>query len=227
MTFLPCQSVFIAGTSTGVGKTWVTGLLGRVWLEQGHRVVTQKWVQTGHPESDCKTHQDVMHYSFPPQLEKDRCPYRFDFPGSPHLASKLENTVIQKENIVNSFFRLSKQYDAVIVEGSGGVLVPYSDQRFLIDIADELQLPLFLVATNSLGSINHTLLTLEALEYRHHTVKGIVFTQTEPCLDPHIIEDTPEIVGRFSRVPILGTLDYSLDSEWLYTRFKTMLLSAS
>src|SRR4030042_66893 len=139
------QAIFVVGTDTGVGKTVVTGLLGRYLLERGYNAITQKWIQTGSegfPE-DIDTHlrlmqkerQDVACYL------SHMAPFVFKFPASPHLAARLENKQIRTNRIIRSFKLLTKEFDFVVVEGIGGALVPFNKRRLVIDIEKDLDLP--------------------------------------------------------------------------------------
>lgn len=206
--------MFITGTGTGVGKTLVTGLLAKLFLSQGQRVITQKWVQTGavFPE-DITTHDRLMNRQGP--VDVARCPYIFPTPASPHLAAALADCSIQKEVILDYFYALKKQYDTVLVEGAGGVLVPYSQEAYLIDIAAQLHLPIVLVASTALGSINQTLLSIEAIRSRKLNLMGVFFTASSPDILPEIQQDTPQIIRKLSGEKILGILPYSDTPEIL------------
>ena len=206
------KAVFVTGTDTGVGKSVVTGILARSFVEEGIKVITQKWVQTGcngFPQ-DIATHmrfagirkEDVIEY-----LDYI-APYIFGFPSSPHLAAKLENRKISSEKIIRSFHFLKDRFDFVIVEGSGGILVPYGESRFIIDIVKRLNLPVIIVVNNILGCINHTLLTIDVARNRGLHILGIVFNMTQRT-NAVITADNKEIIRRISKVRVLGEIPYS------------------
>ena len=218
------KSVFVTGTDTGVGKTVVAGLLARYLREQGCRAITQKWVQTGTRDCprDIPVHLELMgvERGAIERYERDVNPYAFELAGSPHLAAACEGARIDARKIVSSFRRLEEEFDAVIVEGAGGVLVPLSRRKLLVDVVERLGLPVVVVAANKLGAINHTLLTVEALRARNVGVLGIVFNTLDRQQDEVVVQDNPDIVKAFARVPILGQLPWSKDAERLYRRFK-------
>jgi len=220
------KAVFVTGTDTGVGKTLVVGLLARYLREQGHRTITQKWVQTGLCEdpSDVATHLALMGVGSEAIRghEDDVNPYTFDFPASPHLAAAREGVRIDPANIIASFEKLSQTFDAVLVEGAGGIMVPLNEETLLIDVVETLKLPVLIVAGNKLGAINHTLLTVDALQKRDIDVPGIVFNTLDPRADEAILRDNPGIVQTFARLPILGSLPWTEDSEALYGQFRAM-----
>jgi len=218
------KSVFVTGTDTGVGKTIVAGLLARYLREQGYRAITQKWVQTGTRDYPCDipVHLELMgvERGTAGQHEQDMNPYAFELAGSPHLAASCEGARIDVRKIVASFRRLEEAFDAVIVEGAGGVLVPLSRRKLLVDVVERLGLPVVVVAANKLGAINHTLLTVEALRVRDIKVLGIVFNTLDEKEDETVLQDNPEIVKAFARVPILGQLAWSKDTEQLQRDFR-------
>jgi len=199
------RAVFITGTDTGVGKTTVTGLLGRFLLDNGHRAITQKWIQTG---SD----------KFPEDIARQ--PYTFKFPASPHLAARLERKTISKARIKKSFLFLKGRFDFVIVEGIGGALVPFNKKGLVIDIAKELDIPVLLVVANRLGCINHTLLTIEAIKRRGMKIVGIVFNNNQSGERENIIsKDNPRIIKALTGEKILGVLPYCKNETVLYRSF--------
>ncbi|MEE9500322.1 MAG: dethiobiotin synthase [Candidatus Omnitrophota bacterium] len=221
------SAVFITGTDTGVGKTIVAGLLGRFLLNNGHRAITQKWIQTGsdkfpediarHLELMKKKKRDISDYL--PYMS----PYTFKFPASGHLAARLEKKRVNKDRIKRSFLFLKDRFDFVIVEGMGGALVPFNRRGLVIDIAKELNIPVLLVVANKLGCINHSLLTIEAIKRRGMKIVGIVFNNNQFGRKEDIIsKDNPRIIKKLTGEKILGILPFSRDKELLYKRFIPM-----
>lgn len=207
-------ALFVAGTDTGVGKTVVTGLLGRTLRQAGCRVTTQKWVQTGE-DLDIATHRRLIEEQG--TIDPRRQPCRFTLPASPHLAAAAEKRRIDPARIESSLRALEKQFDLVLVEGAGGLLVPYSRRLLQIDLVAQFELPVLLVAANRLGAINQTLLSLEALAARKLRVVGVVFNQTDIEENAAITADNPKSVAGFSSASVLGILpcgklDHVVDS---------------
>ncbi len=175
--------IFIAGTDTGVGKTVITKLLAKHVSDSGLRVAVQKWVETG--------------------VTKSPAVFKFKLPASPHLASRAEGKKINIARIISELKKASKASDIVIVEGTGGLMVPITEKKLLIDIVKDLDIPVLLVAANRLGSINHTLLSLEALKKRKMRIAGIVFNTVSRRANSLILKDNPKIVKKFSKeIPI-------------------------
>ncbi|HAV43142.1 TPA: dethiobiotin synthase [bacterium] len=214
------EALFITGTDTDIGKTLVTGLLGW-WLDQrGLRVITQKWVETGNG-GDIDLHLQIMKR---PKEEFERyidlmLPYSFSLPSSPHLAAEVEGRTIDPERIKEKFESLSQEFEYLLVEGAGGLLVPINRESFLIDVAQEVGLSILVVAGNRLGAINHTLLTLEVLKQRGMKVVGVVFNTYSKDQNRLITKDNPRVIERFYQDTVLGVLEFG-EIEDLYEEFK-------
>ena len=174
--------IFVAGTDTGVGKTVVMELLARRLSSRGYKVATQKWVETG--------------------VAKSQAVCSFKLAASPHLAARREGKKVNIKKIKESLRKLSNDHDFVLVEGTGGLLVPLDEKSLFIDIVNELKLPVLLVSANRLGTINHTLLSMEALKKRKMKVLGVVFNNISRKENKLILKDNPKIVKRFRKVPV-------------------------
>ena len=175
--------IFIAGTDTGVGKTFITKRLAKFLAAEGYRVAVQKWVETG--------------------VKKSKAVYSFKLAASPHLAAKSEGKAIKITKIKTALKDLSEKADIVIVEGTGGLMVPLTEKTFLIDLVKELKIPVLLVAANRIGAINHTLLTIEALRIRKIKVLGVIFNSVSPKENRLVADDNPKIVKKFiGKIPV-------------------------
>ena len=219
------KSVFITGTDTEVGKTVVTGLLAKFLADKGISVITQKWIQTGSESfpADIETHLKLMGKD-KASIEKYLtliCPYIFKLPASPHLAAALENKKIDPCKIKKAFTELKNKFDTVIVEGIGGALVPFSEKELLIDIAMDLDIPIIIVVKNKLGAINHTLLTIEALQNRNMKILGVIFNSAENE-NEQIAADNPKIINALTQVKVLGTLPWSKNESLLHRAFENI-----
>jgi dethiobiotin synthetase len=209
------KGIFIAGTDTDVGKTLVTGLFAKFLSARGIRTVTQKWVQTGTScgKSDVSCHLDIMGAP-PEEVEKYfeyMTPYSFRFPSSPHLASKIEKIAIDPGRIKTALLRLSEDFDMVLAEGSGGLMVPINENVLMVDIVRDLSLPVILVVENRLGAINQAVLSAEALKNRDIPVIGMIFNRLSRTEEETILEDNKEIITAISGVRSLGEIPYIRD----------------
>jgi len=174
----PHRTIAVGGIDTDVGKSYVTGLLARHLLQRGGTVTTLKLVQTGCRETadDIRLHRQLMGQ---PLTDFDRdgvtCPYVFPFPASPRLAARMAGTAIEQATLDRAMATLQGRYDWVLVEGAGGLLVPLNEDLLLLDYFAAHRLPLILVTSPRLGSINHTRLSLEAIKARAIPLVGLVY----------------------------------------------------
>jgi len=216
------EGLFITGTDTVIGKTIVCGLLARFLSEQGKAVVTQKWIQTGCDGflEDIESHWAIMGIDGTSLASHKEaiCPYCFKLPASAHLAAEQEGAIIDPEHIKDCYHRLEGAFESVLVEGLGGVLVPYSRTALVVDIVAELGLEVCVVAQNKLGAINHTLLTIEALKRRDLKIVGVIYNS---CLgqDRRITADNPRIIEDLTGIRSLGVLPWMTDTNRLYEAF--------
>lgn len=172
------HTIAICGIDTGVGKSIVTGLLARFLADSGRSVTTLKLVQTGCTglSEDIRQHRELMGA---PLSDFDKngttCPYVFPFPSSPRLAARLEGKIIEAPVLDQATTVLQEEYQWLLVEGAGGLLVPLTEELTLLDYLAERGYPMVLVSSPRLGSINHTLLSLEALQGRNIKLLGIAY----------------------------------------------------
>lgn len=206
--------IAVVGIDTAIGKTYATGLLGRYLKQQGRSVITAKIAQTGVEErsEDILLHRQLMGL---PWLSEDNegltCPYVFPFPASPHLSAALANQTIDLTKLKNAFSELEKKFETVLLEGVGGLMVPLINNITTLDFIAEQQMDTILVSTSKLGSINHTLLSMEALEARSVPVKGILYNLFAPA-PKLIMEDSKKVFHSFyPHVPIATIPPVSLD----------------
>lgn len=171
-------TIAIGGIDTDIGKTYVTGLFARYLLQLGHSVTTLKLVQTGCTEisDDIQLHRKLMGQ---PLSDFDRdgtsCPYLFPFPASPVLAARMVGRTIEESVLDQSIAQLQKRHQWLLVEGAGGLLVPLTPNCVLLDFYAARNMPMILVGSPRLGSINHIRLSLEAIKARNIPLLGLVY----------------------------------------------------
>lgn len=190
---------FVTGTDTDVGKTVATGWLAAQWIRQGHETITQKLIQTGSEEGspDIRLHRKLMQKQFPEDKEGLTAPEVFTYPASPHMASRIDGREIDFEKILEATSTLLKRYERVLVEGAGGLMVPLTSTLLTIDFVARQQWPVIFVTSGKLGSINHTLLSFEALKTRGMVLSHVIFNDWHPLPDKKIDEDTYAFLAKW------------------------------
>lgn len=200
------MKLFITGTDTGVGKTYVTARLVRALRAKGLDCVGMKPLSCGGLED-----ADALRDACEGQLSIDDInPVRLQSFAAPYVAAMIESRVIDLDLIRRTYARLAAEHDSIIVEGAGGWLVPLTRDYFIADFAVELGLPVAVVTANRLGALNHTLLTVEAIKARGLTCAGIFLNQARtPTEDDEIaIQTNRAVLEETAGVPILGIVTH-------------------
>lgn len=191
--------IFVTGTDTGVGKSVVTGVMAREMREQGIDAITVKMVQTGNDgfSEDIDLHRKLMGGV---KFEEDSlgltAPQIFKFPSSALLAARLEGREVDIDKIVASVEKCAERREVVLVEGAGGLFVPLTDDLLAIDLVQREGWSVYLVCNGRLGSINHTLLSIDALRTRSMKLEKVIYNWA-PGVDGEIDRDTPETIARY------------------------------
>jgi dethiobiotin synthetase len=197
---------FITGTDTNVGKTFVTAVMLSALRADSVDAVAMKPVQTGAKRGrspDLDFCARAAAWKFSRDEIDDLCPCRLPLPASPHLAARIARKKIEPEKIIAAFRQLQRRHDAVLVEGAGGLLVPFRDGFFQRDLISALGIPAIVVARPGLGTLNHTLLTVESLWKKKIPIAAVVLSGGSPKATT-IEKDNEEFLRRFLRpVPVL------------------------
>jgi dethiobiotin synthetase len=194
MTPITSTGFFITGTDTEVGKTLLSGALILKLREAGIPAIGFKPVVAGTyvDASGQKLNEDLETLRIASGLnlhERSLCPFVLDEAAAPHLVAQKSDVRIDATLILDEFNALTAEFDAVVVEGAGGFLVPLNDQEDLGDVAQAMDLPVILVVGMRLGCINHALLTCEAIASRQLTIAGWVantLSEEMPLLEENI-----------------------------------------
>jgi dethiobiotin synthetase len=205
------QGIFITGTDTGVGKTLIAGGLAACSRSGGSRVGVMKPVESGCRRTEQGLQPDDALFlkkmaASADDLE-DIVPYRLEQPLTPSVAAALSGVAIDFEVIKEAYRRIAGKNDLVLVEGAGGLLAPITGHLTGVDLIRLLQIPVIVVARNALGTINHTLLTVEHARRSGLTVLGIILNHGSPTPDLSA-ETNPGIIAELSGLPLLGVMPY-------------------
>lgn len=171
--------MFVTGTGTGVGKSVVAAAIARGAAASGRRVAAFKPAVTGldeDPGAWPPDHELLAAAASTGQRPEDVAPYRFGPPLSPHYAAELAGTQIEPALLRERAALLAREADALVAEGVGGLLVPLADGYLVRDLAVDLDLPVVIAARTGLGTINHTLLTVESARAAGLRVAAVVLT---------------------------------------------------
>jgi dethiobiotin synthetase len=200
------RGLFVTGTDTGVGKTTVAAGLARYAHQLGRRPIPFKPAETGcNPEA--LDAQLLWQAAATPVDPRDVCLYRLALPAAPAQAAAAEGCRIALDEVVAAATALAKRGDFLIVEGAGGLLVPYGDDWTAADLIDRLQLRVVVVARTGLGTINHSALTVRELRRRGASIAGLVLNRTSPETAPHEQGSLPFIAAATGLEP-LGPLPW-------------------
>lgn len=205
------RTIFVTGTDTGVGKTIVSLLLMRHMYAGGFNPFYLKPAQTGCADPYDRDSDAGFIYRHVPQLQgKDPAAsvvYCFRNPKAPFFAARDEGAEIDVDVISRAVSRKRAEHDPVIVEGAGGLMVPVNDSLLMIDLIVLLDAVPLIVARAGLGTINHTLLSLELLRKRGITAGGVVFIdQDDPPTGEAMLRENMEAVEKFSGITVGGVI---------------------
>ncbi|MGN6727089.1 MAG: dethiobiotin synthase [Tepidisphaeraceae bacterium] len=204
----PVPGFFIAGTDTGVGKTMIAAAIARTLYLQGRNVAVLKPAATGcehRREGLVSTDAELLAVGSETRQPLDLiCPNRYLEPLAPSVAARRARQPLDWSAVQRSIDLMTRDANTLIVEGVGGVLVPMDDSHTLLDLIVALRLPTVVVARASLGTINHTLLTLEALRRVKAPIAGVVINRYPTDLADAAEETAAAEIERFGRVPVLA-----------------------
>lgn len=207
----PRRGLFIAGTNTDAGKTYVSALIAKQLHSEGHRVGVYKPVASGCVmENSQLVSEDAMqlwHAAGKPLNLDAVCPQRFAAPITPHLAAIAEGKTLDRERVRTGLSAWTDQCDIVIVEGAGGLMSPLNETEYFGDLALEIGYPVIVVTPNIIGAINQTMQTLIAAEHFGDglNVAGVVLNDVldgAHIEDPSVSSNRQQIADRAS-VPVL------------------------
>ena len=198
------KSYFITGTNTGVGKSVATALLAKFFKISGFSVAVYKPIESG-----CEGSKSLDMAFIKDIADVDTFnSYCLSQPLSPHLSAKIDGVNIDIEAIKEKFQKLKKSYDIVLIEGAGGVCVPINYSGYMMaNLIKDLKIEAIVVATTTLGTINHSILTYEYLKNIGMRVRGFIFNYIEK-MDLNIAKDSIDIICKITGAKSLGHIEF-------------------
>jgi dethiobiotin synthetase len=208
------EGIFITGTDTGVGKTLIAAGLVAALKEQGIDVGVMKPLESGAPSfGSAPIPRDAVYLKEIAGVRDELDlinPYCFKAPLAPGVAAAEEGVEVDLQRIRVRYEELTARHPFMVVEGAGGILVPVAQGVLLPELIKLLDLPLLLVARSSLGTINHTLLSLYYCQQEGLEVRGVIMSKSTPEADPAEASNA-QVIAECSAVPLLGTFPYLKD----------------
>jgi len=213
------QGLFITGTDTGVGKTVVAGCIAKVLSEQDLRVGVFKPIATGcryRWEGLISTDTEFLAACANTDLPLATItPVAYQTPAAPIVSAECEKRPIDFAAVASAYLDISDNSDLVIVEGIGGVRVPLTGELDVLDLAAEFALPVVIVARPNLGTINHTLMTIDCVRAARLEVAGVVINGYDATSSTVAEETAEQVISHCGQVDILCVVpfDETVDLE--------------
>jgi dethiobiotin synthetase len=207
--------VFVTGTGTEVGKSVVAALIAREAAAAGRRVRVFKPAVSGLEEGGESDHALLRRAAGSPQSDEQIAPYRYRPAVSPHLAAAIAGERIDRDRVLAAAAAAAADADLLVCEGVGGLLVPLTPSWLVRDLIAALALPAIVVAPPALGTINHTLLTLEALRAAALEPRAVVLNRW-PARPGRLELSNRETIAALGEVEVLtlGEVDLSDPAGW-------------
>jgi len=217
------KSLFITGTDTDVGKTYVAAGLAVTLRKMGIDVGIMKPYAAGTPQKKGFKSEDVEILSRAAQVsdpEKIINPQFFEMAASPYTASKSLKVKVKVKSVLSSFKKLSNLHSMLLVEGMGGIMTPILKNYFVTDLIKDMKLPAVIVTRTRIGTVNHTIMTCKMCEKYKIPIKGIIINNFDS--DGYKVKTLKRDLQSLTGVPILGTIPYidNLCDDSLYKNFK-------
>lgn len=191
------KGIFVTGTDTGVGKTYIAAAIARALKQRGVSVGVMKPIATG-DRDDIKKLLDAA--GIDETLERVN-PLYLKYPLAPLMSARLSGKTIDLNLAWKNYAILKKKYECMIVEGAGGLMMPIKKNFFVLDMIKHFELPVIVVARPYLGTINHTLLTIDKLRQHKVTLAGIILSCSQ---NTTLAEQTnPSLIEELTGLPVL------------------------
>ena len=201
------MQIFVTGTDTNIGKTVVTAGLAAVMQSLGYKAGVYKPFQSGAEEKNgFLVSPDLAYVKKLDFYVETLCTYLLKEPASPALAAEIEGVTINMASVAREYQTLKHSCETVIVEGAGGLMVPVSKDALICDVAKMLDIPVLIVARPDLGTINHTLLTINQARVMGLDIAGVIINRYPLTTGDIATKTAPRLIEEYSDVNILGII---------------------
>ena len=205
------KSLFITGTDTDVGKTYITAGLGVVLQKMGIDVGIMKPFAAGSSQKKGYKSEDVEILSRAAQVSDPESlvnPQFFPIPASPYTAWKKLKTKPKISTVLTSFKKLSKLHEMLLVEGMGGIMTPILKDYYITNLIKEIKIPTVVVTRSKVGTVNHTIMTVKMCEKYNIPIKGIIINNFDKG---YPVKDLTSDLENLTNVPVLGSIPFIKD----------------
>jgi len=216
------KSLFIAGTDTDVGKTYIAAGLAVTFRKMGIDIGVMKPFAAGRAQKKGYKSEDIVILSKAAKAcdpEKLVNPQFFKIPASPYTAWKTLKTKPKISTILSSFKKLTKLHDMILVEGMGGIMTPILKNYFITNLIKEMKIPTVIVTRSRIGTVNHTIMTCKMCEKYKIPVKGIIINNFD---DGYPIPELKRDLQNLTGINVLGSIPFikNMSDASLYRIFK-------
>ncbi len=202
------KGYFISGTDTSVGKTVVTACLLSLYRKRRVDLGVMKPVETGiDPECSSEANSDakfLLAVSGNQDALEEVCPIRLQPPAAPLQAARMTGQTIAIDSILENFRKLQARHNQILVEGDGGLMVPLKPDYFITDLIRDMDLPLIIVSRLTLGTLNHTLLTLKTAQSTGIEIAGVILNRSDNNPLNDVEKGQANLIHELSGVPVIG-----------------------
>ncbi|OIJ13065.1 dethiobiotin synthase [Anaerobacillus alkalilacustris] len=203
------RGIFITGTDTEIGKTFVTAGLAAALCERNYDVGVFKPMASGANRNDPLSDASILKYMANESSTLEEInPFQFNEPLAPYVAAQREGIKVSLEEVIEAWKRIRYKHEFLLVEGAGGLAVPLGENYLVSDVAKAIAFPLIIVARPNLGTINHTLLTINFAKQVGLHVLGVVINGLNERKIGVVEETSPAIIEKFSGIPVIGIIPY-------------------
>ncbi len=201
------MNIFVTGTDTGIGKTLVTAGLATVMQSLGYKTGVYKPYQTGAvPQGGFYVSPDINFVRKVDFYVDTLCTYLMKTPAAPLIAAEIDGVDINNQTILKDFHTIRQRCETLIVEGCGGLMVPVTPDKTMAHTVLNMNIPIIIVARPNLGTVNHTLLTIQYAQTMGLQIAGVIINRYPEGTNDIAIKTAPRLIEEYSDAKVLGII---------------------